>query len=89
MKRCVIISYKYGIYELPYELPNDLRLRELDNIRKVSDENNLVPRRKKTLEKQKLNFSRSALFHMKTRVKIFSLKYFEDDCRCKNLRMNS
>ena len=27
----------------------------------------------KTLEKKKLNFSRSALFHMKTRV---SLKYF-------------
>ena len=45
MKRCVIFSYKYGIYELPYELPNDLRLRELDNIRKVSDENSLVPSR--------------------------------------------
>ena len=32
----------------------------------------------KTLEKQKLNFSRSALFQMKTRV---SLKYFVNDCR--------
>ena len=29
------------------------------------------------LEKQKLNFSRSALFHRKTRV---SLKYFVNDC---------
>ena len=28
-------------------------------------------------EKQKLNFSRSALFHMKTRV---CLKYFVNDC---------
>ena len=32
----------------------------------------------KTPEKQKLNFSRSALFRMKTRV---SLKYFVNDCR--------
>ena len=27
VKRCAIITYKYGIYELPHELPNDLRLR--------------------------------------------------------------
>ena len=33
---------------------------------------------KKTLEKQKLNFSPSALFHLKTRV---SLKYFLNDSR--------
>ena len=32
----------------------------------------------KTLEKQKLNFCRSALFLMKARV---SLKYFLNDCR--------
>ena len=31
----------------------------------------------KSYEKQKLNFSCSALFHMKTRV---SLKYFVNDC---------
>ena len=31
---------------------------------------------KKPLKKQKLNFSRSALFHLKTRV---SLKYFVND----------
>ena len=36
MKRCAIITYKHGIYELPHELPNDLRLRILGNIRKVS-----------------------------------------------------
>ena len=34
--RWVIITYKHGIYELPHELPNDLRLRKLGNIRKVS-----------------------------------------------------
>ena len=27
VKRSVIISNKYGIYEFPHELPNDLRLR--------------------------------------------------------------
>ena len=32
----------------------------------------------RTLEKQKLNFFHSALFHLKTRV---SLKYFVNDCR--------
>ena len=31
VKRIVIISNKHGIYELPHELPNDLRLRTLGN----------------------------------------------------------
>ena len=31
----LIITYKHGIYELPHELPNDLRLRILGNIRRV------------------------------------------------------
>ena len=25
VKRCAITTYKHGIYELPHELPNDLR----------------------------------------------------------------
>ena len=29
VKRCAIITYKHGIYELPHELPNDLRLKDL------------------------------------------------------------
>ena len=29
VKRCPIITYKRGIYKLPHELPNDLRLRDL------------------------------------------------------------
>ena len=29
VKRCTIITYKHGIYGLPHELPNDLRLRFL------------------------------------------------------------
>ena len=31
VKRSVIISNKHGIYELPHELPNDLRLKILEN----------------------------------------------------------
>ena len=35
-KQCAIITYKHCMYELPHELRNDLRLRKLPNIRKVS-----------------------------------------------------
>ena len=28
-KRRAIVTYKHNIYELPHELPNDLRLRNL------------------------------------------------------------
>ena len=31
VKRSVIINNKYGIYELPHELPNDLSFRILGN----------------------------------------------------------
>ena len=36
VNRWAIITYKHGKYELPRKLPNDLRLRKLENIRKVS-----------------------------------------------------
>ena len=36
VKRCAIITYKQAIYELPYNLPNNLRLKKLGNIRKLS-----------------------------------------------------
>ena len=31
MKRCAIITYKDGVYKLPNELPNDLKLTTLEN----------------------------------------------------------
>ena len=31
VKRCAIITYKHGIYELPQKLQNDLRLTILGN----------------------------------------------------------
>ena len=36
MNQWEIITDKHGIYELPHELRNDLGLRKLGNIRKVS-----------------------------------------------------
>ena len=31
VKQCGIITYKHGIYQLPHELPFDLRVRILGN----------------------------------------------------------
>ena len=85
LKQCVIITYKYDIYELPHELQNDIRLkdlRKLGNIREMSKLHRMITQcPKKTLEKQKLNFSRCVLFNMKTRV---SLKYFVRYCLWKH-----
>ena len=42
MKRSVIISNIDDIYELPYELPNDLKLRKLEKLEIRKDQNNLT-----------------------------------------------
>ena len=45
VKQWAIITDKHGIYELPHELPNDLKLyeiRKLGNIRKVSKLNKMI-----------------------------------------------
>ena len=42
VKRCAIITYKHSMYELPQELPNDLRLTKLGNIRKVSKPHRMI-----------------------------------------------
>ena len=31
MKRCVVVTYKHGIHELPHELASDLRITILEN----------------------------------------------------------
>ena len=31
VKLCAIITYKHGVYKLPHDLPNDLRLTILGN----------------------------------------------------------
>ena len=45
VKRCVIITYKHGIYEFSRELPNnnDEDFRKLGNIRKLSKPLRAVP----------------------------------------------
>ena len=92
VKRCVIITYKHGIYELPHELPNDLRLRILKNCKiwgkrlifvewypsvQSSFQNENFLYPSKNFLKKKLKFFRKALLQMKIRV---SLKYFVFDC---------
>ena len=42
VKRCAIITYKHGIYELPHELRKDLRLA---NIRKLSKPHRMIAQR--------------------------------------------
>ena len=37
VKRCAIITYKHGIYELSHEFPNDLRLNNRNKIRKYQE----------------------------------------------------
>ena len=70
-KRCAIITYKNGIYEFRHNLMNNLRLAILGSFISTA----CSPHEK--IEKQNVNFSRSAMFHMETRV---SLKYFVNGC---------
>ena len=42
VKRIVITSNKHGIYELPHELPDNLRLRKLENIKKISNLHGII-----------------------------------------------
>ena len=83
VKRFMIITYKHGVYELPHKMLNDLTFRKLGNIRKIAKCSVFLLKWKfyqylqKTVGKKKWSFSRSALFHTKTRV---CLKYFANGC---------
>ena len=93
VKRSLITNNKHIIYQLPYKLPNDLRLRVLvkyeisgkcQNFKELqpsgqysSQNENFINTRKKLFEKQKLNFSCSSRSHIKIRV---CLKHFVLDC---------
>ena len=95
VKQSVIIRNKLDIYELPHQLSNNLRLTILWNsemsekspnfiellpIVQPSYQNENFFNTSKKRKKEKFNFSRSFLFHMKTRV---YLKYFVHDCTWK------
>ena len=45
VKLIMIISNKHGIYELPHELLNNLRLGKLGNIKKISKLHRIVTQR--------------------------------------------
>ena len=49
VKRWAIITYKHGIYDLPRELPNDLRLRILRRIRRWGGKMPTQEKKKKDL----------------------------------------
>ena len=51
VKRCAIITYKQAIHVFPHELPNNLRLRKLGNIRKLSELHTMIAQRPATLPK--------------------------------------
>ena len=83
VKRCVIITCKHVMY-VSCMLPNNLRLKKVSKIHRMIPQCAVfLPKfsqsQQKTLEKQKLNLSHSALFQATTRV---SLKYFVTDCSC-------
>ena len=42
VKRSAIISNKHGIYKLPQELPDDLRLTKLGKFRKISKPHGII-----------------------------------------------
>ena len=48
VKRSVILSNKHGIYELPEDLLNNLRLRKLGHIRKISKLHRIIAERLET-----------------------------------------
>ena len=90
-----IINNKYGINELPQELPNNLKRRILGNytLHRIAAQSLVLPLKlkfvsnaKKFTGKQKLNFSRGALFQMKIRV---CLKYFLKDCLWKQFLVSN
>ena len=69
VKRWTIITYTHGIYELPHELPNDLRLdlRKLGNMRKVSKPHRMIaqcpaPGQNESFTSRKLLKNRNATF---------------------------
>ena len=89
VKRSTIITNKHGIYNFSHELSNDLRLSISGNQQSIKTSWNnsqglsvtvkikLLLILAKSIEKEKVNVSRSVIFLMKTRV---SLKYFVNTC---------
>ena len=87
----MIFSIANLVYELPHELPSNLRLRILGNIRKISNlgadiaqcpvslpEIKLWQQQSKNIQKQISNFSCPVQFYW---ISLFCSKYFAQDYR--------
>ena len=61
VKRCAIITYKNGIYELPHELPHDLRLTKYEQ--SVTWNDSIVP----SLPSQNKSFANTSKKLLKSR----------------------
>ena len=79
VKRCAIITYKYGICEFPHEFRKSLKTSLNDSlVTRFPANMKVLLILAKNSSKAKVNFSRSVLLHMKTKV---SLKYFVNGFR--------
>ena len=61
LKRCAIITYKHGIYELSHELPNDLNIMKVSKLHRMIAQSscqneNLVKSSKKFLKNRNQTF---------------------------------
>ena len=88
IKRCMNITYKYGIYQLPHELLNDLRIRILKKTEKSENGLKLIeweslrpsfPNKKEIFLIPAKNFwkVKRMLFLIKFRI---SLRHFMTEC---------
>ena len=58
LKQSIVISNKHGIYELPHDLPNHLRLRILENQEKFGESQDLI-KLKPIAQSQKAEIAKS------------------------------
>ena len=82
-KRYLISSITNLVLELPHELPNDLRLRKLGNIRKMS---NWVETQPSAQSSFILHFWGLVQFYC---ISLLFAKYFVQDCRVPAIKISS
>ena len=68
MTRCTIISYKHSTYELPHDLPCDLRLRILGNIMEVPKLRRIIASAQSSCQNNIVNTCKNS---SKTEIKLF------------------
>ena len=69
VKRWAIITYKHSLHELHHNLPNNLRLRRVGNIGKVSKPHRVTPSPQAPCQNK--NFLNTSKNPLKNRYKVF------------------